>query len=292
MEGGAGRAHAPPRQAALSRTGPQGREAESKIVDDDPPRAYSDFPFDLDQEIRGAITAAEEARARGQARALYLWSGGAEPFEGAIARTRRLGLRNMNGGDSRFDADYPSISYLSPISRPLGAERQIYAGNANDYLYITDGNGRDHGFLNLEATVNATETPRRLKPINVYYHMFAGERAAQLAGVRHHLDAARQALVTPIGASHYAAIADGFFATANDGARRLELAHPAIAARCRPCASTMRPVSPSTSRAASASSGSARRETRSMSRSTRRRTTCSSRSGPTTATARTYRRRI
>ena len=43
--------------------------------------------------------------------------------------------------------------------------------------------------------------------------MFAGEKAAQLEGVRHHLDSARQALVTPIAASHYAAIADGFFST-------------------------------------------------------------------------------
>ena len=191
----------------------KGAETEGKFVDDDPPRAYSDFPFDLDQEIRGAITAAEEMAPEGKHGTLYLWSGGAEPFEGAIARTRRLGLRNLNGGDSRFDADYPSISYLAPISRAAGAERQIYAGNANDYIYITDGGGRDHGFLHLDATINATESPRRLKPINIYYHMFAGERAAQLAGVRHHLDAARQAAVTPIAASHYAAIADGFFST-------------------------------------------------------------------------------
>src|SRR6185295_18130224 len=141
------------------------------------------------------------------------WSGGAEPFEGAIAMTRRLGLRNLNGGDSRFDPDYPSVSYLSAISRVAGAERQIYAGNANDYIYTTDGNSRDHGFLHLEATVNATENPRRLKPINVYYHMFAGEKASQLQGVRHHLDLARQASITPIAASHYAAIADGFFST-------------------------------------------------------------------------------
>ena len=134
-----------------------GAETESKPVDEDPPRAFSDFPFDLDQEIRGAITAAEEMAPEGKHGTLYLWSGGAEPFEGAIARTRRLGLRNLNGGDSRYDADYPSISYLAPISRVAGAERQIYAANANDYLYITDGNGRDHGFLHLEATVNATE---------------------------------------------------------------------------------------------------------------------------------------
>jgi polysaccharide biosynthesis protein PelA len=191
----------------------KGSETEGRFPDDDPPRAYSDFPFDLDQEIRGAITAAEEMAPEGKRGTLYLWSGGAEPFEAAIARTRRLGLRNLNGGDSRYDADYPSISYLSPISRVAGAERQIYAANANDYIYITDGNGRDHGFLHLEATVNATESPRRLKPINVYYHMFAGERSAQIAGVRHHLDAARQGLLTPIAASHYSAIADGFFST-------------------------------------------------------------------------------
>jgi hypothetical protein len=191
----------------------KGSEPETKFIDEDPPRAYSDYPFDLDQEVRGAITAAEDLAPEGKHGTLYLWSGGAEPFEGAIARTRRLGLRNLNGGDSRFDPDYPSISYLSPIGRSVGAERQIYAGNANDYIYITDGGGREHGFLNLDATVKATENPRRLKPINIYYHMFAGERPAQLEGVRHHLDAARQASVTPIGASHYSAIADGFFST-------------------------------------------------------------------------------
>ena len=188
-------------------------ETDTKVAGDDPPRAYSDFPFDLDQEIRGSILAAEELAPEDKHATLYLWSGGAEPFEAAVAATRRLGLRNLNGGDSRFDPDFPSISYLSPISRLAGAERQIYAGDANDYIFITDGNGRDHGFLHLDETVKRTENPRRLKPINVYYHMYAGEHPAQLAAVRHHFDAARQGAVTPIAASHYAAIADGFFST-------------------------------------------------------------------------------
>src|SRR5204863_2703619 len=123
----------------------KGGESETKFPDEDPPRAYSEFPFDLDQEVRGAIVAAEELAPEGKQGTLYLWSGGAEPFEEAIARTRRLGLRNLNGGDSRFDPDYPSITYLAPISRTAGTQRQIYAGNANDYIYITDGQGRDHG---------------------------------------------------------------------------------------------------------------------------------------------------
>ena len=189
----------------------KGSDSDVKVAGDDPPRAYSEFPFDLDQEIRGSVIAAEELAPEGKHATLYLWSGGAEPFQAAIAATRRLGLRNLNGGDSRFDSDFPSISYLSPLSRVVGAERQIYAADANDYIYISDGSGREHGFLNLDATIKQTENPRRLKPIDVYYHMYAGERPAQLAAVRHHLDAARQAEVTPIFASHYAAIADGFF---------------------------------------------------------------------------------
>src|SRR5205807_630657 len=103
--------------------------------------------------------------------------------------------------------------YLSPLSRVVWSERQVYAADANDYIYISDGSGREHGFLNLDATIKQTENPRRLKPIDVYYHMYAGERPAQLAAVRHHLDAARQAALAPIAASHYAAIADGFFST-------------------------------------------------------------------------------
>ena len=186
--------------------------AEAGADDKDPPRAYAEFPFDPEQEFDGAIRASEELAPKGKRTALYLWSGGAEPYAAAIAETRKLGVRNMNGGDSRFDSDYPSISYLAPVARPVGAERQIYAGNANDYLYVY-ADGRNHGFLNLQSTLAATEEPRRLKPINVYYHMFAGEYPAQLAGVRHHLDAARQAPLTPISASHYAAIADGFFST-------------------------------------------------------------------------------
>src|SRR3984893_18524824 len=195
----------------------KGSDSDVKVAGDDPPRAYSEFPFDLDQEIRGSVIAAEELAPEGKHATLYLWSGGAEPFQAAIAATRRLGLRNLNGGDSRFDSDFPSISYLSPLSRVVGPERQIYAADANDYIYISDGSGREHGFLNLDATIKQTQNPRRLKPIDVYYHMYAGERPAQLAAVRHHLDAARQAEVTPIFASHYAAIADGFFSTENNG---------------------------------------------------------------------------
>ena len=63
----------------------------------------------------------------------------------------------------------------------------------------------------LEETLQRTETPRRLKPFNVYYHMYSGQRPESLAAVKQHLETARDSAVVPIAASHYAAIADAFF---------------------------------------------------------------------------------
>ncbi len=189
------------------------RHSESVLADSDPPRAYSNFDFDLSQEISGAVEASQQLAPAGKRTAVYLWSGDAEPFEEAVARTRQLGIRNLNGGDSRVDADAPSIAYIAPIARPVGNERQVYAADANDYIFMSDDHGREFGFLYLGKTIEATENPRRLKPIDVYYHMYVGERSVELNAVQHHLDALRHAPLAPIAVSHYAAIADGFFST-------------------------------------------------------------------------------
>jgi len=189
------------------------RHSERVVSDHDPPRAYANFSFDLDQEVAGAVQASDSLAPPGKPAVLYQWSGDADPFPEAVARTRALGVRNMNGGDSRVDADAPSIAYVAPISRPVGKERQIYSPDANDYIYMSDDNGREFGFLYFNKTIEATEFPRRLKPIDLYYHMYVGERPAELNVVRRHLDEMRRLELAPITASHYAAIADAFFST-------------------------------------------------------------------------------
>src|SRR3954453_16660267 len=44
----------------------KGAENDTKGPDEDPPRAFSDFPFDLDQEISGSITSAEDLAPEGK----------------------------------------------------------------------------------------------------------------------------------------------------------------------------------------------------------------------------------
>jgi len=178
---------------------------------DDLPRTYLKRPFDLNLEIQGAIKLAESFAPQGKKTRIYLWSGDTTPFEGAIRETRAAGIRNINGGDSRLDREFPSVTYVPPISRVAGKERQIYAANSNENTYTNDWTGPYYGYFMLEETLKNTDSPRRLKPFNLYYHMYSGEKTAALASVKHFLDMARRSEVVPVTASDYAAIADDFF---------------------------------------------------------------------------------
>lgn len=180
---------------------------------DDLPRTYLRTPFNLELEVGGALKFTEQFAPPGKKAKLYLWSGNTSPFEAAIAATRRAGVRNLNGGDSRLDKEFPSVGYVPPISRPVGAERQIYAVNSNENTYTNDWTGPFGGQMMLMHTLQNTEAPRRLKAFNLYYHMYSGEKPAALKAVKHFLDEARSARVAPIAASEYAGIADDYFTT-------------------------------------------------------------------------------
>ncbi len=175
------------------------------------PRAFLRDPFSIDREVTHALQVTAALAPPGKRPALYLWSGNTRPFEAVVRATRQAGVRNMNGGDTRFDAQHPSLAYVAPLSRVVGSERQIYAVNSNENTYTNLWTAHFHGFRQLRETLERTELPRRLKGVNVYYHTYSAERRASLDAVRSHLDWAREANLAPIKASQYAAIADGFF---------------------------------------------------------------------------------
>jgi polysaccharide biosynthesis protein PelA len=178
---------------------------------DDLPRTYLRKPFDIELEVRGALKFSEGLAPPGKKAKLYLWSGDTTPFEGAIAATRAAGARNINGGDSRLDRDYPSVAYVPSISRPSGRERQIYSVNSNENTYTNEWTGPYAGQMMLEHTLRNTDSPRRLKGFNLYYHMYSGEKQASLAAIKRFLDMARSTDVIPIAASDYGALADDYF---------------------------------------------------------------------------------
>jgi polysaccharide biosynthesis protein PelA len=175
------------------------------------PRAYAGKPYALTDEIGGAAAYIQTLLPPGKTLGLVQWSGNTAPGEAALALATQAGLRNINGGDTRFDAEFNSLSYVAPIGRRVGAHWQIYAAASNENTYTDLWSDRYFGFRDLAETIANTGAPRRLTPVNVYYHVYSGEKDAALQALLGNLAYARGLEIAPIFASHYAAIAEGFY---------------------------------------------------------------------------------
>ncbi len=177
------------------------------------PRAYAVRPFDLKLEIEGAIGFINTLLPPEKKVQVFQWSGDTNPFPEAIAITHRQGVRNINGGDTRLDRKYPSYGWVSPIGQVTGGELQIYASNSNENIYTDQWSEQFFGYRHLIRTLDNTETPIRIKPAGVYYHMYSGQKLSSLNAVRANLEYVRGRSIIPVTTSHYAAIAEGFYTT-------------------------------------------------------------------------------
>jgi hypothetical protein len=177
------------------------------------PISYTDQPFDLDREIRGAADFITRLLPAGKKVRILQWSGNTLPFEAAIEASRKAGLRNINGGDTRFDPEYPSYGWVAPVGLQAGNQRQIYASASNENTYTNLWTERFFGFQFLAQTLKNTNTPIRLKPINVYFHMYSGDKLPSLLAVIENYKYARSQEIAPVETSRFAAVADGFFST-------------------------------------------------------------------------------
>jgi hypothetical protein len=181
------------------------------------PRAYAVRPFDLQSEIDGAIGFLNRLAPDGKRVMLLQWSGNCLPWDEAIVASYAAGVYNINGGDTRFDREQPSYTSVAPIGRKLARGVQIYSSNANENVYTDLWTSRFFGFTFLSQTWRNTEQPVRVKPKNLYYHMYSGEKTASLRALLNNLKEVESEPIAPIAASEYAALALGFFSAEIEG---------------------------------------------------------------------------
>lgn len=177
------------------------------------PRAYACQNFSVNLEVDQSVKKINELLPEGKAVSVIQWSGNTSPFEAAVEESRNAGLRNINGGDTRFDREYPSYAWVAPIGKPVGNQQQIYASSSNENTYTEMWTDRFYGFRYLKRTLENTETPIRIKPFNIYYHTYTGAKLASLNALKENIEYARSSDLCPIWASEYAGIADGFYTT-------------------------------------------------------------------------------
>jgi hypothetical protein len=177
------------------------------------PRAYAQKPFDLNREIEGSIREISALLPKDKKVELISWPGDCSPWEDVVRLSRKAGVQNINGGDTLLDMQHPYYATVAPIGRPIGKERQIYASTSNEIPYTKEWTENFDAYRHLLQTLKNTESPIRLKPINIYYHLYSGEREAGLNALLSNIKYAVSQKITPITTSHFTHIAEGFYTT-------------------------------------------------------------------------------
>lgn len=142
---------------------------------------WDGYHFSTLFETQGSIDYLNEhIAAKDKPARLLQWTGDCAPQEQAIADCDEAGILNINGGDSRYDRLYRSISNIRPLMRMEGTHRQVYASAQNENIYTDLWTQNFGGFKDVIDTFKNTEAPRRLLPVNIYYHVYSAERLASL----------------------------------------------------------------------------------------------------------------
>lgn len=141
---------------------------------------------DLNREIVGSVSYINEELAPPDKQVeVFLWSGNCRPPPEALRMVRELGIVSMNGGDTLISRRVPTVNAVAPRTIPWGDELQVLAPAQNENVYTNDWEGPFFGtFANVIETFERTESPRRFKPVNIYYHFYSADFFSSLRALK------------------------------------------------------------------------------------------------------------
>ena len=117
--------------------------------------------------------------------------------------TYEIRVGNMNGGDTIMTEQNKSLTAVAAFGIKKGKHFQIYAPNQNENIYTNEWLGPFYGFERVIETFQLTDRPRRLKPINIYYHTYSASKKASLNALHRVYAWALKQSTNPIYVSEY-----------------------------------------------------------------------------------------
>ncbi|MGC8530045.1 MAG: exopolysaccharide Pel transporter PelG [Leptospirillia bacterium] len=175
------------------------------------------YRLNLETEIRGSIDYINRhLLPPGKTVRLLQWSGDTRPGPEALRELEGTGVDNLNGSDTRFDNNAPSYTFVFPYFRRVGPYIQYFNSDVNDYILTNDWKGPYYGYLNVTKTFLRTDRPRRVDPIDVYFHFYAGQRESSLNALRQVLAWVQRQQIAPLFSSQFVAVEKGYIAARFD----------------------------------------------------------------------------
>jgi len=164
------------------------------------------YKFSLDYEIRGMLDEANRyllPKEKFPKAQTVFWSGDCLPTREVLHYVYKNNILNINGGDTYITNLHPWLSYVAPMGLERDGYYQIYTGAQNENIYTHEWLGPYWGFKKVVQTFKKTNTPRRLKPIDIYYHLYSGSKKASLNALKYVYEWALAQDVNPIFTSEY-----------------------------------------------------------------------------------------
>ena len=131
--------------------------------------------IDPRREIEGSVKYIErELLPPGKKVKLMLWTGNCRPFAEALRVCREIGIEAMNGGFTIYSPRHPQHAAIAPRVTWWDDELQVYTANQNEFVYTDDWSGPTFGgFDQVIQSFEMLDSPRRMKPVNIYYHFYS-----------------------------------------------------------------------------------------------------------------------
>ncbi len=143
---------------------------------------------------------------------VMLWTGWCNPAEDQLAIAGREGLYNLNGGDPIMDGQFPSYLHLVPPIHRVGKQTQYFTSASNEYILTEEWKPPYHRWANVIDTFKRSGTPRRLIPINVYYHFYVAEKKPAMVATQKIFDWVLSQKTAPLWTTQYVDVVRDFAA--------------------------------------------------------------------------------
>jgi hypothetical protein len=162
------------------------------------------YHFNIQREIAGSVSYINQRLTpAGKTCRVFLWTGNCRPDANAIALTYQLGLLNMNGGDTTITNSQPSLTYVAPLGVTRGGYLQVFAPDQNENIYTNEWTGPFYGYRRVIETFTLTNSPRRLKPVDIYFHTYSASKPASLVALKYVMNWALSQHYHPVFPSEY-----------------------------------------------------------------------------------------
>ncbi len=172
------------------------------------------YSFNLHREVKESLSYIDKKLLpKGKRCKLFFWSGDCLPYEDAMWMCEKDDVKSINGGDTTIDNNNPWLGRIAPYGLQRKNFWQTYVGEQNENIYTNDWLGPYWGYRRAIDTFRITESPRRLKPINIYYHFYSASKTASLDALHRVYDWALAQETIAIYTSEYIDIAQDFYAT-------------------------------------------------------------------------------